>query len=172
VRTTFEIKHSGVRTGIVIEAGDMSAHVARVVARNAYEYAACKPTGNVTDPGFWAICVGAACLEAGPASVQRVVARGDRNVVFWVERGRMLEVRPEWPMVQLAPTSPVLDLRGRLALRRGPSDAALLAYRETLAMREGAPSVDDLHRMFEQGVLEWGEDPKPGKRREVVRARI
>ena len=170
MRTTFEIKHEGTRTGIVIEAGDFNAHVCRVVAKNAIEHAACKPTGNVTDPGFWAICVGAACLEAGPASVQRVVERGARNVVFWVERGRMLEVRPEWPMVQMAPSSPLLDLRGRLALRRGPSDAALLAYRETLDFREGEPSVDDLHRMFDLGVIEWSSDPKPGKRREIVRA--
>lgn len=166
MRTTFEIKHSSTRHGIVVAAANLNAHQRRAVLCTAFELAASYAVRDVTDPGFWTLMVGGACLEAGPTSVQRVFDRGDAHVVLFVERSRMLEARPSWPMVKLSDSGAFLDLRGPKALACGPSDDELAPW----VAKTGEP-VERLHAMFEVGVLQWSSEPaKPGHRREIVRA--
>lgn len=169
---TIELAHEGTRTGIIVQVtGVPPGRAARRLLESAFELAGAAPVRQVTDPGWWAIVVGWAAAAYGPASVQRVPDRADRHAVMRVERGRMLEVRPAWPMVRLSPTSPWLDLRGEAALQHGPSDSELVEYRRTLAFEEGEPSVEDLARMFDLGVIEWAPGDVPaGKRRELRRA--
>lgn len=175
---TFELGHESTRNGIVVQVdGISSQHEARAVASDALELAGGWPTPPpVCDPGWWAIVVGWAATRWGDSSVQRTIQRSHTHVRFRVERCRMLELRPDWPMVQLRDGGPWLDLRSEAALRRGPSDSELLEYAkrmpEPTILGQKKLTVAELARMFEVGVLEWEPgDVKPNRRRGIRAAR-
>lgn len=168
---TIEVGHESTRNGIIVQIdGVRSGRAARRLLEDAFEIAGCATVRAVTDPGWWAIIVGQAALEVGPASIQRVPDRAVRHAALRVERGRMLEVRPAWPMARLSPSGPWLDLRGEAALQHGPSDAELLEYAkrmpEPTILGQFKPTVAELARMFDMGVLEWesGDPPRGGRR--------
>lgn len=171
---TIEIGRAAARTGTVVRLhGRVTSGTVRLVLELAFDRAGGLRDGLVGDPGFWAGVIAWAAHEVGvTCSVPRpdASARSARHAVVIVEAQRMLALAPEWPLVRLAPTMPWLDLRGETALARGPSDAELARYAESVAV---TIDVATLHRMFEQGVLEWGGLPSgmPGGRRRVRCAR-
>ncbi len=166
---TVEIGHTESRTGIIVQVGKSRTEV-RTLLERAFDVAGRQLRRGVTDPGWWAACVCAAGIEMGLSpSVQRVPSRGEVHVLLAVERGRMVEDRPPWPLVQLRIDGPWLDLRGEAALRLGPSDDELRAYADGAGV--DAPAFE-LARMFELGVLEWTPGAAPLEGRRLVRAAI
>lgn len=161
--TTFEFAHEETRTGIVLQvAGVSGPRTARTVAELAFEFAGEQSAPPVSDPGWWAIMFGMAGQSFGQASVQRVANRAETHVTVQVARARMIEIRPDWPLVRFGPSGRWHDLRGEAALRHGPSDRELLEYGATLPVDAGVAGealepvgVLELDRMFDLGVIEW-----------------
>lgn len=163
--TTFEFGHEGTRTGIVVQVDGISGpRTARAVGELAFELAGQESAPPVTDPGWWAIVFGWAGNSFGRARVQRVVERAETHVTVQVARGRLIEVRPDWPLVRFM-ESRWTDLRGEAALRHGPSDSELRAYAATIAVDGGEEplSLEFLASAFEQGVIEWRMDDRTGR---------
>lgn len=169
-RLTIECKHPSTRVGIVVEVeGSFGPRSVRAILQRAFDVAGSESVRRVGDPGWWALVVGRAAMEFGPARVQRVVDVAALHATVEVQSSRMVEVRPAWPMVQLKLDGPWLDVRGESALACGPSDDELLAYAE----RVGADGLglESLVRMFDMGVIEWASgEPAAGKRRALVPA--
>lgn len=171
---TVEFKHDSTRHGLVLALPwiDRPGKL-RHFCENVMDLAGSLAWRDVTDPGWWAAVASCAAVREyeGAPAMQRVHFRDDLHAVFFVERGRMLEEFPEWPLVRTSEGGLLYDLRGPNALDHGPSDAALLRYRDSVDFEGDAPAVHDLRRMFDTGVLEWDSAPAPGKRWAVRRAR-
>lgn len=166
---TVELGHEGSRTGIIVQLDATSQRVVRMILERAFDMAGEQKRLRVDDPGWWALLVGMAALQlSGTASIQRVPFPGELHVVVRVERGRMLEDRPLWPMVRFVPDGGWYDLRGESALAHGPSDVELREY--AAAVGVDAP-VSELVRMFELGVLEWEPGAIRDGRRRLIHAR-
>ncbi len=166
---TIEIGHDTTRRGIVVQVdGCSSSQVLRQVVELAFDRAGDEDRLAVHDPGWWAVLIGWAGMRTtGLASIQRVTVPGELHAVLVVERSRMLEEHPLWPLLRRQPTAPWLDCRGESALRHGPADEELGAY--ALAADVDLP-VYVLRTMFEQGVLEWEPGAVKAGRRRVVAA--
>lgn len=166
---TIEVGHSSTRSGIVVQVdGCTSPIILRHLVELAFDVAGDQRPLAVHDPGWWAVMLGWAGMRTtGAASIQRVTVPGALHAVLVVERSRMLEDHPLWPMLRLRPTSPWIDCRGETALRHGPADAELADYRDQVAV---GLSIPDLRRMFDQGVLEWESGVVAKGRRRLVPA--
>lgn len=164
-KTTFEIKRESTRHGIFIEVeGTDSIQAARKMSALAFELAGSQSIRRVTDPGWWALMFGWACVGFGPARVLRTPLHADRHVVVRVEAGRLAEYRPDWPMVLLTDGGGWVDPRGPAALRHGPSDRELREFADSRGL---VVTIEELMRMFDMGVVEWDGRPQDGYRRKL-----
>lgn len=166
---TIEIGHEETRNGVTVELpGVPSEEMMRRLVRGAYNLVAnMHPDArSMTTPGWWAVVIGWQGMRFGAASVQRVADRGAVHGVLVVPRARMAEVHPPWPLFRSSWDGPLRDLRSGAALKEGPSDRELLEY----AAGAGAEAkLRELRRMWDSGVLAWGDVPK-NRYREIVAA--
>lgn len=166
---TIEVGHASTRTGIVVQVdGCTSAQVLRHLVELAFDVAGDQHPLAVHDPGWWAVLLGWAGMRTtGAASIQRVLVPGELHAILVVEKSRMLEDHPLWPMLRVRPTSQWVDCRGETALRHGPADAELANYGEQVAHGMDVPT---LRSMFDQGVIEWEAGIVSKGRRRLVPA--
>lgn len=166
---TIEVKRESTRIGVILEVDSTSARMDRVILSDAFDLAGRASNRLVHDPGWWVAVVAAAYVNFGLLCVvQRVPERLDRHIEVIVQPSSFGCEHPEWPMVTLAPGAPALDLRGEAALRLGPTDGDLISYAAALPTIEGKPTLADLRRMFDMGVLGWEPGENRGGRRKIV----
>lgn len=155
---TIEIAHAETKKGIVIDFGPVCPSVESVVRTAALFASRPDPERRmICSPGWWAGLVCAASHEwNGSPEVLRVYRRDDAaHYRLIVERGRMLELHPQWPVLWDPRGRPLDDLRPENVLGEGPTDADLKTYSLTLGGTE-VLEVADLRRAFDQGLLQFG----------------
>lgn len=165
---TVEIGHPGTRQGIVVELGVGGGSQLRALMERVFDRAGALGEVHPTDPGWWAGIISATSAEmVGWGRVQRTVDRLSGHAVLVVEHRRMVETGAgDWPLLRLAPTGRLVDLRGESCLRWGPSDAELAAYRDrSTGVDIAGWDPVRMRRMFEAGVILWQPgDVKRGRR--------
>lgn len=125
---------------------------------------------RVTHPGWWLGVVFCAALEHGlRVSIQRGrPVRAYHHAVLVVSEGAMVGEFPDWPVCRFAGRKAWHDLRNEEALSHGCSDSDLERYALGM-MIDTTEGVGFLRRMFDEGVLVWGDvDERIGRRRVVA----